>query len=211
MKKRFHVMTVGALAATALLAANPAAAADEPVTPAKSAPAISVIGELNRLATYNTTALITFMVKADGMPLARRIVRVCSAPVGGDWTCVNAMTSSIGKVLALRPKVVAPVQVQLVVPESTTTEAATSVTVTVKPQVTVKVARKKTTMTVSLNIAANQYLLVKRQEGTRWVADGYPKPVTARTTTVTGLEARKRYQVVISDTATLRGATSKVV
>ena len=204
-------LMMGEIAATALFAANPAPAmADVPVAD-KAATAITVTGALDQLVTYNTTASVAFTVKADGRLLPRRAVQVCTAPAVGDWLCVATTTSSSGRVMATQKKVVAPARMRLVVPENATTGAATSDTISVRPQVGVTVSRSRTTMTVSLNVADNQYLVIRRQEGTKWVLDGFPQQVAGAKTVLSDLVIGKRYQVTVSDTATVRGATSRAV
>ena len=206
---RYSVLTVGVLAATSLLVAGPVAAADDPAGE-KDRPAIAVTGGLDRLVPYNNTATVTFTVTADAFPLSRRNVQVCSAPVGEDWVCTASTTARNGRVLATRPKVVTPVQMRLVMPAGATNEEAVSDTVMIRPQVTVSVGRSKSTLTVSVSVAAAQYLVVMRQEGANWVVDRYQR-VAATKTTVTGVANGKKYRVTISDTPTLRGATSKAV
>jgi hypothetical protein len=204
MNNHLRALTVAAIAATTLLGASPAHAADVKATPTIATDA------LLRLIPYNTNALAAFVVKADNVPMARRPVKICTAPLAGDWVCVNGMTTSAGKVIAMRSRVTAPVRMNVIVPESDNTEAATSDTVVIKPQVALTVVRKKATMTVTLSVAADQHLVVKRQEGPRWVLDRYQQ-VTDRVTTVDDLQLTKRYQVTISDTVAIIGNSSKAV
>jgi hypothetical protein len=199
--------TVGALAGVilALGGSAPAGAVeDERVVPTIT------VGDLSRLVPYDTTAVVTFIIKTDNRPLARKPVRVCSAPAVGDWTCVNTATSASGRVDARR-RVTAAGRVNVVVPESTTYQTVTSDTVTLTPQVAVKLTRKpRTTIVVALTYAAGQHLVVRRQEGTRWLIDRI-QPVTAKTMTLTGLDAGKRYHVVVADTPTIKGNVSATV
>lgn len=206
MRKNLQAVTVAALATTTLLGASPAHATDETHVPAVTV----TVGTFSPLVAYHGTASVDFVVRADGVPLARHATQLCTAPIDGDWTCATALTSSAGKVTGRRARLVAPLQIKLVVPESDTSEAVATDPVVVRPQVAVAVVRKKTTMTVTLSVAADQHLVVKRQEGGRWLVDRHQR-AAQRVTMFDGLRTGTLYQVVVSDTPAIRGGTSKAV
>ncbi|MEU8813364.1 hypothetical protein [Actinoplanes sp. NPDC048796] len=206
MKHSLRRYTAGALAVGAftLGTSAPALAADDDPDFGKAVPTVTT-ATFNKLVAYGSSATVSFSVKADNVRLARRSVQLCTAALTEDFACVDTKTSASGTVSVKTPKLAAPLLVQVVVPEDDEVEAFTSDTVVVRPQVGIKLARKNDTLNVTLTGLDSQVLVLKRQEKGKWLLAAVTR-ATGATTTLSGLAKGQKYQVTVSDTATIKGA-----
>ena len=162
-----------------------------------------------RLVKYGSTPTVTFAVEADGEPMAQQPVSVCVSANGGAFGCTDATTDDDG-ILDWPQRATAPFRIRLTVPATDMTTAVTSATATYKVQAVATATRAGArALSVAIGGVDRQSVQVQRQDGARWVTVKTFRAATR--TTVSGLPAKKRYRVVVPNSATFAGTTSGTV
>jgi serine protease len=161
------------------------------------------------LVRYGTTRTLTFSVTAGGVPMAGAAADVCVSANGGAFRC-TAVTSDDQGMITSPQRATTPFRIRVVMPATGATAAAASATASYKVQAAVTVTRASSkSLSVVMGGVDRQTVSVQRLDGTRWVTAKTFKG--ASRTTVTGLTAKKRYRVVVPNTATFAGVTSGTV